>query len=418
MRQKKFWFTVSGIMAVLAMALMLPTRAAAANKFKVLYRFEVPPDAGLPRSGVIFDAAGNLYGAAGGYIFPGDVFKLKRNSDGSWTERVLYRFKEPDGRYPWGALIFDPAGNLYGTTVLAGNYQSCSDGCGTVFELIHSSSGAWTHVALHNFTRADGAQPSAGLVFDTSGNLYGTTSAGGAHYSGVAFKLTPNSDGTWTESVLHSFCSLKNCADGDGPSAPLIFDSAGNLYGTANSGGTGGSGVVFKLMPNADGTWTEQVLHTFCSLKNCADGAQPFAGLTFDTAGNLYGTTAGGGAHHSGVAFKLTPNSDGTWTETLLHTFANSTGANPFAGLSFDAAGNLYGTTGHGGNPVDGGTVFKLTHNSNGRWSYSLLHVFLGNPAFGPFGGVLLDKAGNLYGTTTECGNGETCLGTVFEVTP
>jgi uncharacterized repeat protein (TIGR03803 family) len=438
MRQKKFWFGMSGIMAALAMALMLPTGAVAASKFHVLYRFPSENVGGIPNS-VTLDAAGNLYGTAqlGGPSDRGIVFKLKPNSDGSWTESTLYAFCSlancADGDTPGGPLVFDAAGNLYGTTQLGGD-SSCQPpyGCGTVFKLKPNSGGSWTESVLHSFTRgADGFQPVVGVTFDTSGNLYGTTISGGPSDLGTVFKLKPNSDGSWTESVLYSFCSLAKCTDGSFPDGEVLLDKAGNLYGTASYGGDltcsppDGCGVVFKLKPNSDGSWTDSVLHRF---KDTPDGRYPSGDLSFDQAGNLYGTASSGGdltcmpPYGCGVVFKLKPNSDGSWTESVLHRFANHPAATPFAGLTFDASGNLYGSTFWGGDltcnaPYGCGVVFKLKPNSDGSWALHIPHIFLGKPAVHPLSSLVLDKAGNLYGTT-ECGRVPRCSGVVFEITP
>jgi uncharacterized repeat protein (TIGR03803 family) len=324
---------------------------------------------------------------------------------------VLHSFAFSDGANPYGGLIFDATGNLYGTT-----YYGGPNGAGVVFKLKPNADGSWTENVLYSFCAAfncsDGANPSAGLIFDTAGNLYGTTQTGGftstacGRGCGVVFKLTPNTDGSWTESVLHSFTQVP---DGSDPYAGLIFDPAGNLYGTTGyGGGTNNTGVVFELKPNADGSWTESVLYSFTGF---SDGANPYGGLIFDATGNLYGTTYGG--NPGAVVFKLKPNADGSWTESVLHSFPLN--FDPTAGLIFDTAGNLYGTIYFGG-PAGGGGIFKLAHNSNGSWAYRGLRFFFGNPAQNPYGGLVLDKAGNLYGTTYGCGNG--CAGVVFEVTP
>ena len=179
-----------------------------------------------------------------------------------------------------------------------------------------------TYKTLYKFTKGqDGWFPDAGVIFDQAGNLYGTTYYGGDHGAGTVFKLTPNSDGNWTESVLYSFCSVKKCDDGSGPASDLIFDVVGNLYGTTYKGDPANAGTVFKLTPNPDGSWTESVLYSFCSVKKCAGrGGPTYAPLIFDAAGNLYGTTANDGAYGTGSVFELTPNSDGTWTERVLHS--------------------------------------------------------------------------------------------------
>jgi len=422
MRQNKCWFRMGKTLAVLAMVLMLPTGAGAASKYNVLHRFTSKD--GVVTNTSVFDAAGNLYGTTLKV-----VYKLAPNSHGSWTESVLYRFCSlkncADGDAPT-TLIFDAAGNLYGTTQLGGGF-----GDGTVFKLTPNSDGSWTESVLYSFTGgADGRQPLyGGVIFDATGNLYGTASGGGdlacnaPSGCGVVFKLTLNSHGSWTESVLYSFTGG---ADGQSPSdVGVIFDATGNLYGTASGGGDlacnapSGCGVVFKLTPNSHGSWTESVLYSFTG---GADGAYPASGLVFDSAGSLYGTTPSGGnlsdcINGCGVVFKLTPNSDGSWTESVLHSFANHPAANPYTGLVFDATGNLYGTTLYGG-PVNGGVVFKMAAKSDGSWAYGLLHVFLGKPAKNPDGGLVLDKVGNLYGPTLGCGSGYKCQGVVFEITP
>ena len=420
MRQKKFWFVISGILVLLAMVLMLPTGAVAAGKYKVLHRF-TGHDGSDPQGALILDPAGNLYGttAEGGGTMCGcgTVFKLTPNSNGSWTESVLYKFTGgTDGGDPFGGLIFDAAGNLYGT---AQNFGA--SGFGTVFKLTPNSDGSWKESVLYSFTGgADGGVPRAGVIFDAAGsNLYGTTACCGAGKRGVVFELTSNSNGSWKESVLYSFTGG---ADGSTPYAGLIFDAAGkNLYGTTFLGGVltscgMGCGTVFKLTPNSNGSWTESVLYSFTS----GAGRRPYAGVIFDAAGNLYGTATK--SQKYGTVFKLTPNSDGSWTESVLHNFTGGKdGSLPYAGLTPDAAGNLYGATVSGGshNTKCGsfgcGTVFKLTSIPDGSWAFSALHDFQGLAA-NPYAGVVLDKAGHLFGTTTSCVF--TCPGAVFEIAP
>ena len=329
------------------------------------------------------DAADNLYGTTeeGGTVCPGVgcgvVWKLAPNPKGSRTVNLLHQFGGGDGAAPHAGVVLDAAGNLYGTTQDGGGSGTvCSGGCGVVFKLAPNPDGTWTESVLHRFTGPDGNQPLAGLNFDAAGNLYGTTLYGGTQEEGTVFKLAPNSNGTWTESVLYSFTG----PDGAGPAAGLTFDAAGNLYGTTIYGGPAGCngetgemcGVVFKLAPNPDGTWTESVLHSFFTAGD--DGAGPYAGLTLDEAGNLYGTTVQGGSaactDGCGVVFKLVPSADGTWTESVLHRFTGGAdGAGPWAGLVFDAAGNLYGTTIQGGSAActNGcGVVFKLAPTASG----------------------------------------------------
>ena len=432
MRQKKLWFATSGILAVLAMALMVPVGTAAAKKYKVLYKFTGGMDGASPFGPVIWDESGNLYGTTWsggsgngcGTSGCGTVFKLTPSSDGTWTESVLYSFCSltncADGSNPLAGLIFDRAGNLYGTAEMGSPNDGCGGwGCGAVFKLTPGAHGSWAESVLYSFSGpADRGQlPWAGLVMDAAGSLYGTTVGGGTgtqcnYYNGcgTVFKLTQGSDGSWTQSVLYSFTGVP---DGAGPFAPLIWDTSGNLYGTTFFGGANYSGAVFKLTPHSDETWTESVLYNFAS-----DGeAGPMAPLGLDSSGNLYGTSYGEGASGNGTVFKLTPGSNGRWTESVLHSFGPRAPGHPEAGLIFDTNGSLWGTAYYGG-AAKGGAVFKLTPKSGESWSYSTPHVFHGKPATNPHASVIFDKAGNLYGTTAYCGSGTKCQGVVFEITP
>jgi uncharacterized repeat protein (TIGR03803 family) len=239
------------------------------------------------------DSSGNLYGTtdSGGEYAWGTVYKLTPKSSGGWTQSVLYSFKGgTDGQFPTGGVVFDTLGNLYGTTQYGGN-KSCS--CGTVFKLALNSHGGWTKSTLHRFNgNIDGASPAAALIFDSAGNLYGTTATGlqKSNVFGTVFELTPNSGGSWTEKVLFAFPN--DGSGGEAPEAALVFDPGGNLYGTAYVGGAHQQGVVFKLTPSSQGAWTESVLYSFAG---GADGAWPYSPLIFDSAGNLYGTTEMGG---------------------------------------------------------------------------------------------------------------------------
>jgi uncharacterized repeat protein (TIGR03803 family) len=345
------------------------------------------------------------------------------SAQAQFTETAIYTFAGgTDGMGPWAGLIFDSAGNLYGTTYDGGDTTCYYQGCGTVFKLTPTSGGSWTETVLYAFGGgSDGANPYGSLTSDAAGNLYGTTFYGGDTTAcapsagcGTVFELTPTSGGGWTESIVYAF---KGGKDGKMPTGGLIFDPAGNLYGmTEEGGGTAcggyGCGTVFELTPSSSG-WKETVLHSFTGGK---DGGVPVAGLIFDAAGSLYGTTFNGGSnavcyYGCGVAFKLTPSSVG-WREGVLHTFTlGNDGGNPFGSLIFDGAGNLYGTT------FSGGGVFKLTHGSGGGWIEGTIHSF-GNKLEGavPMAGVVFDSAGNLYGSTST-GNGQSQFGTVFELT-
>jgi uncharacterized repeat protein (TIGR03803 family) len=384
-----------------------------------VYSFAGGSDPKFPYAGLIFDKAGNLYGTTefGGASGHGAVFKVTRNSDGTWTESVLYSFTGgSDGGQPSAGLVFDATGNLYGTTNFGGS-TNCNLGCGTVFELAPSS-GGWTESVLYTFTGgADGREPYATLLFDTTGNLYGTTLLGGNIGSacssgcGTVFKLTAAS-GSWTESVVYAFTGG---TDGASPYHGLVFDPAGNLYGTTYAGGASGNGAVFKLTPGSGG-WTESVLHAFAGGR---DGKNPYGGLIFDVSGRLYGTAFQGGTPGFGIVFALLPTSKGGWRERVLHTFGNAPSANPVASLVVDAAGNLYGTTMAGANlrscAGGCGTLFKVTPASGGKWNYKVLHLFgRGTDGVHPTGDLILDPAGNLYGTT-QAGGGQGA-GMVFEI--
>jgi uncharacterized repeat protein (TIGR03803 family) len=396
--------------------------ASAAQTEAVLYSFcsnSKCTDGIEPLAGLTFDDAGNLYGMThiGGAYGYGTVFQLTLGVGGKWTENVIYNFCSApdctDGAYPfYGSLIFDAAGNLYGTTSAGGTYGAACGGagCGTVFELTPGVDSVWSEAVLHNFNNdgKDGWQPAAGLTFDAAGNLYGTTSFGGSSKAGACrnigcgtvFELTLGAAGTWAEKVLHSFCPGDVCAgDGNQPQAGVILGKTGNLYGTTRLGGSRqrpcgqGCGVVFQLIPASNGKWKEKVLHTFTG----QDGREPQASLTFDPTGNLYGTTPA-------TVFELIKN-DG-WAEKVLHRFYKvNDGVTLRSSLIFDVNGNLYSTTFAGGDSGSG-TVFRLTPQADGKWTEKILHSFKNNGQDGrsPLAGLIFDSAGNLYGTTAVGG--------------
>jgi uncharacterized repeat protein (TIGR03803 family) len=424
MARKKPMYGLPRIPMILAIILAVVANLWAAPKYKVLHAFSGGNDGMLPFAGVTLGPAGNLYGTTewGGDNGSGmgTVFKLTNGASGIWKEAVLYSFTGgSDGDSLYSGLILGPAGSLYGTT---------SGGAlgGTAFELAPSSDG-WTVSYLYKFGNGqDGASPFAGLVLDGAGNLYGTTQNGGPPGGGgTVFKLAPSSGGVWTETIIDGFTAKD---DGLNPEAGLTWDAAGNLYGTTRFGGgyyqhcSAGCGTVFKLSPNSDGKWKEHMLHRFNWIPGGNnDGLAPYAGVIFDSAGNLYGTTAGGGDNKCeagcGTVFKLTPLANGRWKETILHTFHfDQDGHAPFGGLVMDKAGNLYGTTTWGG--VNGaGTVFKLAPGSNGKWNYSVLHRFTGPDGAQSYASLIFDKSGkHLYGTTAY--GGTYGYGVVFEITP
>jgi uncharacterized repeat protein (TIGR03803 family) len=334
---------------------------------------------------------------------------------------VLYWFKSEEGAEPVDNLVLDSAGNLYGTT------SGCNtDGCGlgSVFELKHRADGTWGFKELYRAAEIWGP-----VVFDRAGNLYGTDLAGGPDQIGQVYELTPQTNGEWQAKTLYNFDYGKNGLNGYYPVGGLVLDSAGNLYGVAESGGNfspcqpwGGCGTVFELTPSSDGTWKESVLFRF----NRKDGLLPNGGLIFDAEGNLYGAAQGGESeacqgYCDGVIFELVPQGDGQWKEKILHTFDTTDGAGPNAPLTFDSSGNLYGTTYGGGATCfeqgGCGTVFELMPTANGEWTPKVLFKFRGGDGAYPSGGLILDNSGNLYGET-EVNNSNGGPGTVFEITP
>ena len=337
------------------------------------------------------------------------------------TVTVLHTFTGEDGAFPDAGLTADAAGNLYGTTQIGGTY-----GLGTVFQLSLTASGKLRHTVLHEFTGGnDGGQPLGGLVFDAEGNAYGTASAGGASGVGLVFKLSrPGKPGGLPqESVLYSF---QGGWDGELPFGNVIFDVAGNLYGTTSRGGVGhvgcfqsGCGTIYELSPTANGPWQETILHRFTD--NFGEGAEPRAGLVFDAAGNLYGTTNSGGNNDvcntfnsdgCGTVFELAKNSKGQWKLTSFDFNLND-GGRPQAAVTLDGKGNLFGTSTVGGE-FNGGTIFSLTQES-GSWKMGHLYSFR-QANSQPSGNIAIDGAGNLYGTTYR--GGANLWGSVFEIVP
>jgi uncharacterized repeat protein (TIGR03803 family) len=451
-------------LAVFAILAVLTLPASAEWKEKVLYSFEGIPDGVTPVGGIVFDSAGNLYGATQGggssscrstISQCGTVFQLSppAKKGDPWTETVLYVFKgngNSDGAMPFGGLVIDSAGNLYGTTGYGGT-GNCSVlgtlmGCGTVFELSPPTQkgGAWTETVLYSFQSGkDGYLPNGDLVFDRAGNLYGATTYGGGHgscnapyyqYCGTVFKLSPpkQKGGKWTEEILQSFAGIatgKQYGDGANPNGGLVLDGKGAVYSTTYIGGYNcphssnqGCGTAFKLSPptKKGGAWGKDVLRRF----NESDGCYPDAGVIFDSGGNVYGTTVCGGSDGVGTVFelKLPTGKSRSWKESVLYSFTDETdGANPMAGLTLDSHGHLYGTTHDGSGGGVYGTVFELrSPNGKGAWEFELLYGF-GNGVNGwaPAAGVLLGKADSVYSTTQAGGTGAGCnngCGTVFEV--
>jgi len=376
----------------------------------------------------------------------------------AWKEKVLYSFQggTNDGSYPYGSVIFDKQGNLYGVLQDFGG-DSCAPlggECGAVYQLSPPAQkgGSWTETLLYEFQGKganDGESPNSGLVMDESGNLYGLTAyggtgncmlLGGSAGCGTVYKLSPpkQKGGAWTETILYSFPSA---TQGYVPIGDLVFDSAGNLYGSTLFGGTKGTtcdpdyggqcGVVFELSPpkKEGSAWTQKVLHNFAGIANgqqLGDGANPNGGLVFDSKGSIYGTTQFGGSDEGycgtvgcGTVFKLTPpaTEGRVWAEEVLDRFnlVNSGAAGPEAGVIFDQSGNLYGTTVGGGNSGSG-TIFELTPRSNGKWIERVLYRFSdGNDGTSPQAPIVFDASGNLCSTAL---GGNAHGGVVFRLPP
>jgi uncharacterized repeat protein (TIGR03803 family) len=372
------------------------TSKAQAQTFSAIYRFGGGTDGGRPFAGLLMNSAGILYGttSVGGTFGAGVVFEMTENG----KEKVLYNFTGgADGANPYSSLIMDTAGNLYGTTWAGGAY-----GAGTVFKVTGE-----TEKVLYSFTGGtDGANPEASLAMDATGNLYGTTFAGGAYGGGTVFEVVKSGN---KEKVLYSF---GEGTDGANPVAGVTLGTTkGQLYGTTSAGGAYGDGIVFQLTGSSS-SWKEKILHTF---EMQSDGGTPYAGLVFDQSGNLYGAaTSGGDGGGGGTVFELTP-AGSRWNFTVIYGLPGWSLSGTFRNLLVDASGNIYGTT-HCDGTYQSGTVYELTP-SGGTWTYTSLYVFTGGSSDGQFAysNLVMDKRGNLYGTTAYSAYG---FGDVFKVTP
>lgn len=402
-------FPSPGRSLLIAVSLILAISASSrAQTFAVLHTF-TGADGNGPFSGVTVDRAGNLYGTTkyGGTancvdLGCGVLFRLAPQGSG-WNFTPLYKFAGgSDGYSPIARIVFGPDGRLYGTTLSGGSMAND----GTVFSLnppptVCKSACSWIKTILWTFGQngGDGHRPGYGdLVFDAAGNIYGTTEEGGVNQPpcgpgcGTVYMLT-RSQGSWSETLIYQF------GDGPGfhPYAGVAFDGNGNLYGTVPFGGSGEVGLVYELSP-ANGSWSPSVVHNF---QYESEGGVASAGVVIDSAGNLYGATGTGGTGGGGTAFELSPMGM-DWTFQGLYNFEST--YHPWATLTMDAAGNLYGTTISGGRSGKG-NIFKLTRTGD-SWTYSSLYDFTGgSDGSQPYGSVALDAAGNLYGTTVGGGS-------------
>lgn len=395
-----------------------------AQTFNTIYTFD---QNGQAAQALTLGASGNLFGPSGPTGSSADrVFELSPDAS-EWTFTTLYTFQgNADGQNTSTNLPMDSAGNFYGATYVGGRGLSCFEACGTVFKLSPDGSGGWTKTTIYNFGlwANDGTNPAGHLAMDMAGNIYGATQFGGVYGAGTAYVLKPQSNGTWKETILHHFGSTT--ASGGDPEGGVVLDAQGNIYGTLTGGGLvdtacpQGCGAVFELSLVA-GKWKQTLLHVFSG----SDGRAPTGGVAFDQAGNIYGTTQLGGKNSAGVVFELTPRAGSGWKVHVLHAFdGTSGGLKPFAGVTVDAKGNLYGTTAFGGNFASActgasgcGVVYGMMPTSTGTWSFKVLHAFDGADGYMVENPLTLGGAGTLFGTT-ELGGGSANNGTVFEITP
>ena len=418
---------VAAIVAAMAATGMVPR--AFAQTEQTLFNFSQIGGDGSG-AGLTWDKPGkHLYGtsSSGGTTGAGLVFELSEKK-GKWTPSVIYEFnssQNTDGASPSSSLTLHD-GAYYGVTQ-AGGDPACGN-CGVVFEL-KKVKGVWTETVLHSFEGGlDGAVPYGGVVFDSKGNIYGTTTIGGGSTNcekgcGTIYKLA-KVRGVWTVTILHAFTAWPADAnpgqfyDGADPHwCTPVFDAQGNMYGTTAMGGlyeySGTSGTVWKLTPGEKGAWNYQIIYNFDRFTQPDDGTMPLAGVTVGPDGNLYGAAEFGGVDaNSGALFEVDTNGS---SESTIFSFDYSNGENPESPLVFDGEGNLYGTTWTGGSPDESGdgAVFELSPGGSG-WSQSLLFGFSGSNGEALSSPVVLDSSRNIYGTTTGGGSD----GVVFEITP
>jgi uncharacterized repeat protein (TIGR03803 family) len=372
---------------------------------KILHAFD-SRDGEFPLAPLTVDASGNLYGTTptGGANVGGTVFMLSP-VNGSWKLTVLHSFGAftGDGLAPQGGVVFDSAGNLYGTT-----YQGGVFGFGTVYQLAPSG-GAWKYKVLHGFSglNGDGAYPGGTPVVDTAGNIYGATESGGASQRGTVFELIPQPGGNWQQSVLYGLQSSDGLLDN------VIFGPDGSLYGSPREGGNG-AGLILRVSPSSGSGWAGSVIYTFESRGDafCA------CGIAFDGDGNIVGASLDGGSNGKGTLFEIPHNTDGSWgPDVIIHSFSGGgDGSYPQGSPALDANGNIFGMT-RAGSRNGKGVVYEFSPAGEDKYSGVLLHSFAGgNDGAYPISGPTLDKNGNVYGTTYS--GGIYGAGTAWQVTP
>jgi uncharacterized repeat protein (TIGR03803 family) len=396
--------------ATLLFVLAMSLTAATATTTNVIFSCE-EDEGEYADTDLETDSVGNIYGTTvlGGDFGGGTVFQLSPTPNG-WVHTVLYSFTGgADGGEPYKGVTLDRDNNLYGTAVTGGS-GSCEGGCGVIYRLTNIK-GTWTQKVIHAFTGGDdGSGPGSRVTVDRAGKIYGMTPTGGANGLGTIYKIGPLSSGASTFKVIHAFTGG---ADGSSGSAGRMILHDGHLYGAATTGGSNGSGVVFELTPRALGGWDFRTIYTF---QGQPDGSFPYGALLFDDSGNIYGTTYYGGANGIGAVYKLSPQPVGEWTEEVIYSFQQGTDGNsPISNLVFDKAGNLYGTTSEGG--LGRGVIFKLAPVGGGKWTETVVHAFEGPPDGGfAYNGMVVDAFGNFYGATVH--GGENDDGSVYNFTP
>jgi uncharacterized repeat protein (TIGR03803 family) len=393
---------------VFVIALSLVT--ATATTTDVIFSFE-EEEGEYADTDLETDGAGNIYGTTvlGGEFGGGTVFQLSPTPNG-WEHTVLYSFTGgADGGEPYKGVTIDRRGNLYGTAVTGGS-GACEGGCGVVYKLTKSG-GTWNQTVIHAFTGGDdGSGPGARVTVDPSGNVYGMAPTGGTYGVGTIYKIHPQAR-SWDFQVIHAFTGG---ADGATGSAGRMLLEHGRLYGAATAGGLYGSGVVFELTPRGVGKWDFRALYSF---HGQPDGSFPYGAL-LRASGKIYGTTYYGGENGIGAVYELSPGRDDVreWHGRVIYSFQpGSDGNSPISNLVCDTVGNLYGTTSEGG--LGRGTIFKLTPIGGGQWSESVVHAFEGPPDGGfSYNGMVVDRLGNFYGATVHGGTDDD--GCVYKFTP
>jgi uncharacterized repeat protein (TIGR03803 family) len=401
------------------------------QSYQVIFNFGTSIVGNNPVAGLTFDRQGNLFGVTtGGGPYNdcfagygcGTVFELLPNGHGGWNGTLIRGFQGymVDGGAPSAPVVFDRHRNLYVITNCT--FDCASNLGGNVVMLTPGSQVQWNEKVLQGFGNGcvnyyypygTGSPIQCSIALGASGQIYGATVNGGQDFDGVVFNLSQISITHWRYFILYNFTGG---ADGDRPQGLLMLDQSGDIYGTTGAGGSAGMGTVYKLTPNQGSQgWTQTVLYSF---QGTADGSNPIAGVVIDSMGNIYGTTAQGGSAGMGTVYMLTPQTNGTYLETVLYSFqGGNDAATPNSSLAFDAAGSLYGTA--GGGSVGQGTLFKLTPSGGGHWTESIVHTFTGGMDGGlPYGGVIIDASGNLFGTASVGGTQGQQGGVAFEVTP